>query len=119
MKSDTRKDLWLHAILILIAAMTLLPFAFVLNNSFRTNTELNHSFFGFPKKLDIEGYRYAWSVLRPYVLNTLLVCAATVFSVISIGSISAYVFSRYRFPGHKVLFLIVLSFMMIPGILTL
>ena len=62
---------------------------------------------------------YAWSDLRPYMLNTFFVVGLTVFGVVSIASISAYVFSRYRFPGHKLLFMIILSFMMIPGILTL
>src|SRR5205085_10135447 len=47
------------------------------------------------------------------------VCIVTMLGVIAVGSIAAYVFSRYRFPGHRLLFTAVLSFMMIPGILTL
>lgn len=66
-----------------------------------------------------KGYRYGWKYLRGYMLNTFLVCIATVFGVVFIASISAYIFSRYRFPGHKILFLIILSIMMIPGVLTL
>lgn len=67
-----------------------------------------------------DGYRIAWyGYLRPYTLNTFLVAGAVAFGVVLIGSVSAYVFSRYRFPGHKVLFFIILSFMMIPGVLTL
>jgi ABC-type glycerol-3-phosphate transport system permease component len=65
------------------------------------------------------GYRYAWGVLRPYMVNSLVVCIATMLGVVTVASITAYVFSRYRFPGHKFLFLLILSFMMIPGILTL
>jgi ABC-type glycerol-3-phosphate transport system permease component len=67
----------------------------------------------------IGGYTSAWRELRPYMLNTILICVATVVGVVLLGSLSACVFSRYRFPGHKLLFLIVLSFLMIPGILTL
>lgn len=33
------------------AALTLIPFAFVLNNSFRTNNEMYHEFFGLPNAL--------------------------------------------------------------------
>jgi ABC-type glycerol-3-phosphate transport system permease component len=65
------------------------------------------------------GFVYAWRVFRPYMLNSLIVSLSSAFGVVVIGSISAYVFSRYRFRGHKVLFLAVLSFMMIPGVLTL
>src|SRR3954470_5795693 len=172
------RDILIHLVLLTIAAMTLVPFAFVLNNSLRTNNEMNYSFFGLPRSLRLmgaitwhrimghderimlpaqegeksdadatkiaeeppanqrslqhlvyreamsrlwqdatRGYGFAWRQLRPYVLNSLLVCAGTVFGVVVVGSISAYVFSRYRFPGHKAMFLAILSFMMIPGIL--
>src|SRR5687767_11800385 len=65
------------------------------------------------------GFVYCWGVFRPYMLNSLLVSASSAFGVVLFASISAYVFSRYRFPGHRFLFLVVLSFMMIPGVLTL
>jgi ABC-type glycerol-3-phosphate transport system permease component len=131
-------DLLLHAGLIFILALTLLPFVFVINNSFRTNYEMDHAFFGLPEaatkayRLMREGkpfggelatlfqsYSDAWQVLRGYTLNTLFVAAVTAFGVVVLGSVSAYVFSRYRFPGHRALFLFILSFMMIPGVLTL
>jgi ABC-type glycerol-3-phosphate transport system permease component len=169
-----RSDLPIHLALIAIAAMTLLPFVFVVNNSLRRTSEQYHSFFGLPAAvtnavkftwfkvsgqddrirlrvqpaagdkpsslraadvaLEEVGYRaamkhcwdelsrgfvYTWRVFRPYMLNSLIVSLSSAFGVVLVGSISAYVFSRYRFPGHKALFLVVLSFMMIPGVLTL
>src|SRR4051812_10998207 len=169
---NKRHDIFIHAILIVLVTMTLLPFFFVINNSFRANSELNHSYFGIPKALtrsvaftwykitgqperiqllperddakearrsaDIapqtlpygramkqlwsdstKGYRYSWSVLRPYMLNSIIVCLSSMIGVVLIGSSTAYVFSRYRFPGSRALFMMILSFMMIPGILTL
>ena len=65
------------------------------------------------------GFRYAWQVFRPFMVNSLVVSLASAAGVVVIGSLTAYVFSRYRFPGHRLLFLIILSFMMIPGVLTL
>lgn len=155
-----RGQLGLHAVLIVILSLTLLPFVFVLNNSLRTNSEMNYSFFGLPKAMVegariteerllggadsfvvagskeqgrvgfgeamrtvgsqlVQGYAYAWEVLRPYTLNTVLVCLATVFGVVFVGTVSAYVFSRCRFKGRSTLFVAVLGFMMIPGVLTL
>ena len=165
-----RSDILIHITLIVIAALTLLPFVFVINNSFRRTSETYHGFFGIPaavtqsvkftyykltghedriavrladeesglrakdvpltrvsyrtamRRLGNEltkGYRYAWSIFRPYMLNSLIVSITTAFGVILIGSVTAYVFSRYRFPGDKILFLAILSFMMIPGVLTL
>jgi len=116
-----RSQFALHAVLIAILCMTLLPFVFVIDNSMRTNAAMNHSFFGLPKfgREMIDGYAYAWEVLRPYTLNTIFVCGVTVCGVVLIGSVSGYVFSKCRFKGRDTLFLAVLAFMMIPGVLTL
>jgi ABC-type glycerol-3-phosphate transport system permease component len=119
-------DLLSHAVLILLLAIILTPFVFLINNSLRTNYEMDHAFFGLPEALGkrnwsalFQSYRDAWQVLRPYTLNTLFVAGITALGVTGLGSVTAYVFSRYRFPGHRALFMVILSFMMIPGILTL
>jgi ABC-type glycerol-3-phosphate transport system permease component len=151
----------LHAVLIAFAGATLLPFVFVLNNSFRTNAETFHTFFGLPQalekatqlavpavtdparpapvenadgvvvqgtvreaflsQLDIasRGYRFAWESIRPYMLNTFVVCGLTVAGVLLLGSLTAYVLSRYRFPGSRGVFYYIISTMMFPGVLTL
>jgi ABC-type glycerol-3-phosphate transport system permease component len=119
-------DFLIHLVLCLVLALTLVPFVFLVNNSLRTNYELDHAFFGIPEALQarrwddmFRSYREAWQVLRPYTLNTLFVAAITALGVTTLGSVTAFIFSRYRFPGHRALFLFVLCFMMIPGILTL
>lgn len=125
-RRQRRNDLIIHGVLVTILALTLVPFVFLINNSLRTNYELDHAFFGLPKALLerqwstlFQSYRDAWQVLRPYTLNTLFVAAVTAAGVTLLGSVTAFVFSRYRFPGSKALFLVILSFMMIPGVLTL
>jgi ABC-type glycerol-3-phosphate transport system permease component len=163
MRGQRRAQLLLHATLITILSLTLLPFVFVINNSLRTNSEMNHSFFGLPKaavsgialtsqrvsgkqtfaitrseekgaKTEMvnfgeaigrvgqqlgQGYGYAWEVLRPYTLNTIIVCLVTVIGVVAVGSITAYVLSKCRFRGRHAVHMAILSFMMIPGVLTL
>ena len=170
-----RSDIPIHLALIVIAALTLLPFLFVVNNSLRRTSEQYHSFFGAPEAVtnllrftwfrlsgqtdrielrimpeakegkplmvraaDVpltklgygeaigkcwheltRGFVYAWQIFRPFMLNSLLVSISSALGVVLVASLSAYVFSRYRFPGHRALFLAVLSFMMIPGVLTL
>lgn len=66
-----------------------------------------------------KGYRFAWQLLRPFMINTFFVCSVTALGVVLLGSISAYVLSRYRFFGSKAVFLYVISTMMFPGVLTL
>jgi ABC-type glycerol-3-phosphate transport system permease component len=151
----------LHGVLLAFAALTLLPFIFVLNNSFRGNTEMYHSFFGLPDALEravalakpawndaqtpititedlgtvrqvsprealafhlgeaLRGYKYAWEAVRPYMLNSFFVCLTSAAGVLVLGSLAAYVLSRYRFPGSKFVFYFIISTMMFPGVLTL
>jgi ABC-type glycerol-3-phosphate transport system permease component len=65
------------------------------------------------------GPRLAWKVIRPYMLNTLVVVSLTVIGVILLGSATAYILARYRFAGHRALFFFIISTMMFPGVLTL
>lgn len=160
------REYLIHAVLTGVALLMMLPFLFVINNSFRTNTEMYYSFFGLPKAFShmlaltwsvttglsdpiileeaegeesriskkpvsyaeamgalwqrlTSGYGYCWSVFRPYMVNSLFVSGVTALGVVLLGSISGYVFSRYRFPGCRILFVFVLSLMMIPPVLTL
>jgi len=48
MKPPRGKTLVIHLVLCCFAIFTLLPFAFLVNNVFRSNTEFYHSFFSFP-----------------------------------------------------------------------
>ena len=158
---DKRKTWLIHALLVGFSALTLLPFAFTINNVFRTNAEFYRSFFSVPEAftesialagkvlsdpdtlVEVEnaageiqrldgsgalrvtldragrGPRLAWKVIRPYMLNTLIVVSLTVIGVVLIGSATAYILSRYRFIGHRTLFLYIISTMMFPGVLTL
>src|SRR5437773_7205860 len=54
-----RSDIPIHLALIVIAALTLLPFLFVLNNSLRRTTEQYHSFFGAPEAVT-NLLRFTW-----------------------------------------------------------
>jgi len=145
----------------LLAGVTLLPFIFMLNTAFKTNTEYYHSFFALPKSIEgmgsiavdtatgaAETYRIrgedgiereagrraawrhywtiasrgvhlAWTAIRPYMLNTLLVCALTAVGVLALGSGTAYILARYRFLGRNALFMLIICTMMFPGVLTL
>src|SRR5690349_19974496 len=121
-----KSDLPIHCVLMTFAALTLLPFIFVVNNSFRRTHEQYRSFFGVPEALRnfdfvelTRGYVWCWQIFRPYMLNSLFVSLTSALGVVIVASITAYVFSRYRFPGHRLLFMVILSFMMIPGVLTL
>jgi ABC-type glycerol-3-phosphate transport system permease component len=53
------------------------------------------------------------------MLNSLVICGVTVVGVILLSCVSAFIFARYEFPGKKALFMVILGFLMMPGILIL
>ncbi|MCX7847544.1 MAG: carbohydrate ABC transporter permease [bacterium] len=155
------KHWWLHLFLLMVAVPTLMPFVFVLNNSFRTSSEMLHGYFGVPRaaraalscawralrgspgpsfvitdakqtlalshthalryhlRLLLRNYRDAWTSVRPYLRNTLWVVCAVATGVLILGTATAFVLSRFPFPGRTVVFYYFLSTMMFPGVLTL
>lgn len=54
-----------------------------------------------------------------YLNNTIFLVIMTVIGTLLSSAIVAYAFSRMRFPGRDVLFMVVLSTMMLPGAVTL
>ncbi len=65
------------------------------------------------------GFRRSWVELRRYMINTFVTCGITACGVVFIGSMTAYILSRYRFFGSKTLFYYIIAVMMFPGVLTL
>lgn len=68
--------------------------------------------------ITLENYRYVIELkgLGRAFFNSLLVAiAATVFKLF-FDSLAAYAFARIRFPGRNLLFFIVISSMMVPGV---
>ncbi len=54
-----------------------------------------------------------------YFLNSLLVALATTFSAVLLSSMMAYAFARFRFPGRRVLFGLLLLGLMVPRMMLL
>ena len=54
-----------------------------------------------------------------YTLNTLLLVLLNVLGVLLSSALAAYGFAKLRFPGREVLFLVLLSTMLLPGIVLL
>ncbi len=66
-----------------------------------------------------ENYTEAGEVVIPFIFNSIVVSGVTCFGVVLIGSLTAYVFASFPFPGRELLYYLILVLLMIPGILTL
>ena len=73
-----------------------------------------------PKVWNWENYAYATSLIDfwRYTRNSLILSGITVILSTLSSGISGYAFARIKAPGKNILFMLVLSTMMLPGIVT-
>lgn len=107
----------LHTFLISVALSCVGPLVWMLNASFKTETEFrNDSGLKPAEGLNLENYKTALfeGKLGFYFLNSVFYTFITVFSIVIISSLAAFAFSRLNFPGKDIIFFMFLTAMMIP-----
>ena len=113
------KQILVIAALVTLVALTLLPFYMTIMMSQKTNGEIINHFWALPDQLHLDYYTDAWKYIKIYIYNSLIVGAVAVLGVTWLSSLAGYVFSRLDFSGKRVIFLLIIALMMIPGIMTL
>ena len=105
--------------LLILLALSLLPFAMMLLLSLKTNADIFTRFWGLPQPARWNFYRDAAVALKGYLLNTLIVTAVVVPGVLLFSSLSGYALARLSFRGRDGVFALILALLVVPGILTL
>jgi len=102
-----------------VSAGSLLPFVWVILSSLKSHEELYSKHLTFlPQQWTLANYEQMFTRMVGFGLyyrNSLLVSFGTVVLTLFVGSLAAYALSRFRFRGDRVLFLIFLGTMMVPG----
>lgn len=107
----------LHTFLLSIALSCVFPFLWMMNASFKTNTEFNSDYGLKPaSSLLLDNYKEViiTSGFWRYFLNSVLYTFTTVLLIVFVSSLAAYSFSRLQFPGKNIIFYMFLAAMMIP-----
>ena len=110
-------NLFTYIILGIGACSTLLPFLWMVGSSFKIPSEIvSYPPQLIPNQWTLEHYERVLfdTDFLNYVKNSLIIVLFTITGHVVSGSLVAYGFARFRFPGRNILFLIVLSTMMIP-----
>lgn len=108
-----------HIVMILLSALALLPFLLLIIASFtEEDAALKYGYSYFPKALSLEAYQYiiqnASTFVRAYGMTILVTLVGTASSII-ITSLTAYVLSKRKLPGVKIMNLIVIFTMLFNG----
>lgn len=118
MKKINISKLFIHVILILGAVAMVGPFLWMIITSLKTlseSTEVPPTLF--PSVINWENYVDIFKIFPffKFYLNTLLVTVGITGGQIIMCSMAAYAFARIKFPGNKMLFIVFLSVLMVPG----
>jgi multiple sugar transport system permease protein len=108
---------WTYVILSIGAMVLMLPFVWMISSSLKPpNQILVYPPQLIPSTVTFENYRYVLEQTGYllFVKNSLIVAFFTISGHVISGSLVAYGFARFRFPGRNALFMIVLGTLMIP-----
>jgi multiple sugar transport system permease protein len=97
--------------------VVMLPFLWMLSSSFKPEGDI----LVYPPQLvpvnwTMDNYNYVLQQTRylTFVKNSLIIVAFTITGHVLSGSLVAYGFARFRFPGRNLLFMLLLGTLMIP-----
>lgn len=111
-----------NTLLILVAALMTVPFAWMFSTSFRIPAE---SFSlppqWIPRQFIVENYRRVFELVPfvPFALNSLKISTIITAGQLLTSAMAAYAFARLDFRGKNILFLLLMSSLMVPGQVTI
>ncbi|KUM78166.1 carbohydrate ABC transporter permease [Streptomyces curacoi] len=117
-KGSRRRGIALHAVLIVGLLLSAFPFYWAVIMSTHTSSEI----FSYPPKLlpgshFLENVRNLFDAIDFFgsMWNSLLVATTVTFLVLFFDSLAAFVFAKFRFPGRKLLFALLMLIFMVPA----
>lgn len=112
---------WTYIVLVIAAVFTLLPFAWMLLGSFKTQGELlRRPVTWWPEEPTLANYTAWFSDLGigQFFTNSLVVALFTVLGNLLFCSMVGYALAKMTFPGKRLLFTLVMVTLMVPGVVT-
>lgn len=104
-------------VMLVVSFLWLYPVLWPVFSAFKTPQDLYSSGYHlWPKDWTLDNFARAWvnASFSRYLLNSILYsCLSTAISVIAAG-LAGYALARYRFPGHKLITILVLAFLFLP-----
>ncbi|MDX1686689.1 MAG: carbohydrate ABC transporter permease [Candidatus Promineifilaceae bacterium] len=111
--------LFIYVVLIVGAAVAIIPFLYTISSSLMTLTEANGRAL-LPSEPQWSNYIEAWTdaSFGEYFWNSVIITALTVAGQLIFCTMAAYAFARMEFPGKDFLFTLMLSTLILPEAIT-
>jgi multiple sugar transport system permease protein/raffinose/stachyose/melibiose transport system permease protein len=106
----------IHLFLLSVAVSCIFPLLWMVSSSLKTQETVFKDMSLIPREFHFQNYILAWQQggFGRYFLNSIIYTVSVVVGIIIVASLAAYAFSRLRFPGRNILFLMFMAAMMIP-----
>ncbi len=109
-----------YVIVLAVGLLMLYPIIWMFFATFKTNEEIFGSAKLLPSAYSLQSYIDGWKVnsqitYTTFFKNSFVMTLVTTMLTVLSSSIVAYGFARYRFPGKKILFAILIATLMLPG----
>lgn len=119
-KRELPSNILRYVLLLLGGAVSVMPMIYMISTSLKPNGALYEfppKFFPALDTVTLENYVYIFSQEKFYVnfLNSAIVAMLTVVIAAFVSSALAFCLARFRFPGRRALFGLVIGTMIIPG----
>lgn len=110
-----------HGLLTVWSIIVIAPLLWTLLSSFKSTREIFASPFSLPGAWSLANYRSAWTRegFGNYFLNTVVIVGSAVAIVMLLGSMCAYVLARFRFPGNRLIYYMMLAGLTFPVFLAI
>ena len=105
-----------HVLLAVWSVIVIVPFLWVVLSSFKTTKEILASPFSLPAHWQFDNYAHAWTDagIRQFFLNTVIVVGVALVLVMLLGAMCAYVLARFKFPGSRFIYYLMLAGLTFP-----
>lgn len=106
-------------ITVFIVLLAFIPIILMIFLSLKSNAQIFSDYWALPIPPEWSNYSSAWTELIRNMFNSIFTITVAVAAVMLLSAMSGYVFARLDFPGKNILFMMMFSLMMVPGVLTL
>jgi ABC-type glycerol-3-phosphate transport system permease component len=107
-----------HAVILLLLLLSMLPVYLMIVISFKNPLQYQHERWLVSFPLRLSNYGAAWSIIGPYVWNTLWVAIVGFAGVLVLSIMGGYVFARMHFPFKEVLYYLILALLTVPWVIS-
>lgn len=114
MKKHNGSDLIIRIILFLFLISTVLPLLIMIFTSLKDETQILQNFWGVSLPFHWENYTEAWNEIGGYFYNSFKVTLLSVGGIVVISTLAGYAFAKLPMKGSQPLYMIVMSFRMVP-----